>query len=622
MEDKKGRIFFKRYPGQPSGVLQIGAGDSAFFDILDAPGVYIMRDRDQKPLYIGKAKSLRKRIASYRRGGKDVKTRVVLARTAYVEFIVTNSDAEALVLENNFIKEHHPRYNINLRDDKKYPFVKITSDSFPRIYLTRKLVSNGSVYLGPYVDADALRGTLHLLRGIFKIRTCRQRFGKGRRKGPCLNFHINRCMAPCQEGISEEEYAGNVRKLRQFLEGGGKRFLQQLKQKMKRTSADQDFESAARIRDTITSLERILEEQMAEFGTGFEDFLGCAIKGQNAVVVLLSMVAGKMIDRESYFLSAEGEISPDELLSHFMMERYSRPARYPRVINLPQEIEYHQALQSHISRRAGRKVLLKRPQRGRKRRLVVLAERNAELVLAEEIKREQEHSANTALVEIQQALSLDEVVADIEGIDISTLGGVGSVGSVVHFRLGKPYKKLYRRYKIQTERKRDDYAMIAEVVSRRFRVGSHQPPQLLLIDGGKGQLSSAKRAADSVGVDFGDCLLASLAKGKRDKFFAYIGDEVVNIEIGDRGLSLLSRVRDEAHRFARSYQIKTRKVAQSVLDEIAGIGEVRRINLLRSFPGRKELMRASVKELASVEGIGESLGRRIYEYLHGKPKEG
>jgi excinuclease ABC subunit C len=618
MVKSKVRITFERYPGQPSGILKLGVGDSAFNDIPLAPGLYIMRDKLGKPLYIGKAKSLRKRIASYRRKVKDIKTSVVLAQTAYVEFIVTTSDAEALVLENNFIKEHHPRYNINLRDDKKYPYVKISAEPFPQIYPTRKLVSDGSVYLGPYVDAEALRQTLHLLKGIFKIRNCRQRFDRGKLKGPCLNFHMKLCMAPCKGGISEQDYARNVRFLRQFLSGGGRGYLRELKSAMNKASSAQDFERAGELRDMQAALERVLEEQKVEFGQGFEDFVGYAINRGYAVVVLLRMVAGKMIDRESYFLSASGEISADELLSRFLMDRYSRAARFPLFINLSQRIEYQKAIEEHISRTAERQVRLKIPQRGRKRNLVGLAMRNADLVLAEELARELERTSNQALLEIQQALSMPEPPGEIEAVDISHLGGVGSVGSLVHFRLGKPYKKSYRRYRIRGEKRRDDYAMVAEVVSRRIK--RDEPMDLLLIDGGKGQLGSARQAIEQSGVDFGNRFLVALAKGDRDRLFTYRGGQILEPEIGERGLGLLARIRDEAHRFAHSYQVKTRQLAVSLLDDIPGVGKVKRQLLLKKFPGRNSIMSAGEQELAEIPGIGKKLAAAVFSHLHGKPR--
>jgi len=614
----KKRIAFKRYPGQPSGILKLGVGDSAYADVPLAPGLYIMRDKVGRPLYIGKAKSLRRRIASYRRVVKDIKTKVVLAQTAYVEFILTTSDAEALVLENNFIKEHHPRYNINLRDDKKYPYIKISAEPFPQVYPTRKLISDGSIYLGPYVDADALRKTLHLLKGIFKIRNCRQKFGKGKLKGPCLNFHMKRCLAPCKAGIREQEYDRNVRFLRQFLAGAGKNYLRELKVAMNKASALQDFERAGEVRDSITSLERVLEEQKVEFGQGFEDFLGYAIKNGYAAVVLLSMVAGKMIDRESYFLSAGADISADELLSQFLMERYSRSARYPLFINLSQKIEYQNAIEQYVSQMAGRQVKLKTPQRGRKKNLVGLAMRNAILVLAEELARELERTSNQALLEIQQALRIAEPPSEIEAVDISHLGGVGSVGSLVHFRLGKPYKKLYRRYRIRGGKKRDDCAMVAEVVFRRMK--KEEPLDLLLIDGGKGQLASARQAIEQSSVDFGARCLAALAKGERDRLFTYRGAQIREIEIGERGLALLAQMRDEAHRFAHSYQVKTRKVSASILDNIPGIGATKRRRLQQRFPGRNKIMSASEQELTEVPGIGKRLAGVVFSHLHGNTK--
>jgi excinuclease ABC subunit C len=614
-----------------------------------APGVYLMKDARGEVLYVGKAQNLRARVRSYwQRGGvvpgETQRIRSVLDRVADLEYTLTDSVSEALLLEANLIKRYQPRFNVRLKDDKSYPYIRITlGEDFPRIERTRRLVADGSRYFGPYASASSVDEAMNLIRRLFPFRTCTIPIREGERAlaRPCLLYHIKRCQGPCIGAISKADYRADIAQVEAFLEGRHERVVADLRRQMEAASQALEFERAAALRDKIRAIERTMEAQkMAAFARVDLDLLGLARRGPRAAVQLFVVRNGKLIGRDVFLLEAPREASDGEVLASFIEQYYARATALPREIYVPpvlgdpalEEGGYDgrlAELEAFLAARRGGPVHLRVPRRGEKRDLLQLAQRNAAETLAREEARTLADQGKTraALEELTAALGLSEVPRRIEGYDISTFQGRETVGSMVVFEEGKPRSGEYRRFRVKTVSGPNDFASHQEVLRRRFRraaggdEGSEEErrwrlPDLVLIDGGKGQVSAAREVLDEVGL--GELPVVGLAKEREELFLPGRSDPIL-LPPTSPALYLVQRIRDEAHRFAIGYhrRLRAKAATRSLVDELPGIGPKRRAALLRRFGSLKRVREAPVEEIAAVPGIGPRLAERIKAALEG-----
>ena len=593
-----------------------------------SPGVYLMKDAEGKMLYVGKAASLRQRVRSYFQSAAKphAMTEPMLRYVHDIDYILTGSGVEALVLENNLIKEYQPRYNVKLKDDKRYPYLKVTlNEPFPGLYITRQVGNDGAKYFGPFVHARATRQTTKQLTKIFPIRTCNLDLKASRNQyRVCLDYHIKRCPGPCADLISVEDYTEIVKNVRRFLSGNTGAVIQELTEKMGEAAADLDFEHAAKYRDQIETVKQAIARQNLDNPSAEdEDVIGIACKGDGACVQVLMVRGGKLIEREHYFLIDVQPESTSEALTAFVQQYYQDASFIPKTVLLPDEIEMPEAIQNWLSERRGSRVTLHIPQKGRKRQLVEMAAKNAGLIL--EQKDQQvvlKAGDNSALVELQELLNLPRPPQRIEGFDISNLGDRFPVGSMVVVEDGEPAKSEYRRFKIRTVEGQNDFAMMQEVVTRRFRreIEEHRFPDLILIDGGKGQLNAACAALKS--LNLAHLPIMGLAKRFEHIFLPNRSDPIV-LRRDNPTLHLIQRLRDEAHRFAITYhrKLRSRALSHSVLDEIPNIGPKRKQVLLQHFGGIEKIRQASLDELLAVKGITHNVAASIRKHLAQRERE-
>ncbi len=590
-----------------------------------SPGVYLMKGNKGQVLYVGKALSLRHRIRSYFQKGHslDLKTQKMVAQVADMDYLVTDSEMEALILESTLIKEHRPRYNILFKDDKQYPHLKVTvQEPYPRIYLEREVVNDGSRYFGPYTNSRAVRTTLDLLQKIFPLRTCRQELTPGRSKGrPCLNFEIDRCLAPCQGEVEPEDYRQLVKQVLLFLEGRQDSLIRELREKMERAAASLDFERAALWRDRLRTLEDLLQQQKVVTEDRMDrDVLALAraeTDGNLSLVQAFFLREGKLVGKEQFFLKNTAQVGDGEIMHSFIQQFYGPASHIPREVLLSAEAADRELLEDWLKSLKGGRVYLRIPRRGKKRGLVEMALKNARLYLKQQEASvsQREGLALKGLEELARLLDLEAPPQRIEGYDISNLQGGSLVASRVVFSDGKPHKDGYRRYQIKTVKGPDDYASMREVLLRRFRRGSERAhyPDLLLIDGGKGQLGAAREALQAADVSLP---LISLAK-EEEIIYRGDGGEPLKLPASSPALRLLQQVRDESHRFALSYHrlLRNREARFSALDVITGIGPQKKKALLKHFKSLKAIKGASLEELAGVRGITPALARKIQAAL-------
>jgi len=589
------------------------------------PGVYLFKDADGAIIYVGKAASLRHRVSSYFGAGQKLTPKIgrMVARIADLEYFVTASEQEALILELNLIKRHHPRYNVRLRDDKTFPYLKIDlGEDWPRVHITRTLKANGGRYFGPFASAKSIRQTLKLLKGIFPFRSCSRPI-TGKDSRACLEYDIGHCLAPCIGKVSRREYAEVIRQVILFLEGRQEKIVRQLKQQMAQAAEAMEYEKAARLRDQIRAVEQVIEGQrIAARVKGEQDVIAFVEDKDQAYVQVFFVRGGKLIGRESFLLQGTRYEEPGQVMGGFIKQFYASAPHIPPLLLLQHPVEEAAMLQDWLSSRRGSKVKIQVPRRGNKKQLVGIVAENAKQGL-EQLKIKQMASPKTlsaALEEIQRELALPRLPARIEGYDISDIQGAAAVGSMVVFEQGKPKPAHYRRFKIKTVAGIDDYAMLAEVLKRRFKRGAEASgswaavPDLVLIDGGKGQLSAALAAMEEVGAD--SIPAAGLAKENEEIFIPGRSKPVV-LPRSSPGLQLLQRLRDEAHRFALGYHRKVRRkeTFASVMDTIPGIGPKRRRALLRQFGSVRAIREAPVEELAAAEGMTRHLAEKIKENL-------
>jgi excinuclease ABC subunit C len=599
--------------------------------------VYLMKDARGTVIYIGKAQSLRNRVRSYWQkqtgGGESQLIRSVIDKIADLEYTMTDSVSEALLLEINLVKRYRPRYNVRLKDDKSYPFIKITlAEDFPRVERTRKLPADGSRYFGPYASASSVDEAMNLIRRLFPFRTCSLDIHEGRKaiERPCLLYHIKRCQAPCVGYISRADYRTQIEQIELFLEGRQEAVARELSRQMRAASEATEYERAAALRDKVRAIERTMESQkMAAHSTTEEDVLGLARQDTQAAVQLFAVRGGKMVGRDVFLLDAPRESDDATVLAGFVQQYYSRATSIPPVVLLPALPDDAADLEGMLTGRRGAAARLRVPQRGEKRELLELASRNATETLAREHARWLADQGKTlaALEELAEALGLAAAPLRIECYDISNLQGAQSVGSMVVFEDGRPRTGEYRRFRIKTVQGPNDYASHQEVLRRRFKraksgeEGSEEElrwrlPDLVVIDGGKGQLSAAKEVLDELGYD--DLAVVGLAK-EREEIFLPDREEPVLLPTTSPALYLMQRLRDEAHRFAITYHrsLRARAATHSVFDDLPGVGPKRRAALLRVFGSARRVRDAPLEQVAAVPGIGPALAAKIKAGLEG-----
>ena len=597
----------------------------------DRPGVYLMKGTRGDVLYVGKAQSLRSRVRSYwqKHGGYGEVHRIreVIDRVADVEYTLTDSVSEALLLEANLIKRYRPRFNVRLKDDKSYPYIKITlGDDFPRIERTRKLLNDGSRYFGPYASASSVDESMNLVRRLFPFRTCTIDIRDGQRalQRPCLLYHIKRCQGPCIEAISKADYRADITQVELFLEGRQETLVRALGDEMGAAAEREDYERAAGLRDKIRAIERTRESQkMAAFARTELDLVGLARQDSQAAVQLFAIRNGKLIGRDVYLLDAARDAGDDEVIEGFLLQYYTRATSVPSQVFIPSRLSDTADVEAFLAARRGGPVHLHVPQRGEKRELMALATRNATETLAREQARWLADQGKTlvALEELAEALGLPGPPLRIECYDISNFQGRESVGSMVVFEDGKPRSGEYRRFRIRSVTGSNDFASHQEVLRRRFRratageEGNEEErrwklPDLVIVDGGKGQVSAAKEVLDELGLH--DLPLAGLAKEREELFLPGRADPVL-LPPTSSALYLVQRIRDEAHRFAIAYHrdLRSKASVRSAFDDLAGVGPKRRRALLRVFGSVKRVREAPVEQIAAVPGISRALAEKI-----------
>jgi len=597
----------------------------------DRPGVYLMKGTRGDVLYVGKAQSLRSRVRSYwqKHGGYGEVHRIreVIDRVADVEYTLTDSVSEALLLEANLIKRYRPRFNVRLKDDKSYPYIKITlGDDFPRIERTRKLLNDGSRYFGPYASASSVDESMNLVRRLFPFRTCTIDIRDGQRalQRPCLLYHIKRCQGPCIEAISKADYRADITQVELFLEGRQETLVRALGDEMANAAEREDYERAAVLRDKIRAIERTMESQkMAAFARTELDLVGLARQDSQAAVQLFAIRNGKLIGRDVYLLDAARDAGDDEVIEGFLLQYYTRATSVPSQVFIPSRLSDTADVEAFLAARRGGPVHLHVPQRGEKRELMALATRNATETLAREQARWLADQGKTlvALEELAEALGLPGPPLRIECYDISNFQGRESVGSMVVFEDGKPRSGEYRRFRIRSVTGSNDFASHQEVLRRRFRratageEGNEEErrwklPDLVIVDGGKGQVSAAKEVLDELGLH--DLPLAGLAKEREELFLPGRVDPVL-LPPTSSALYLVQRIRDEAHRFAIAYHrdLRSKASVRSAFDDLAGVGPKRRRALLRVFGSVKRVREAPVEQIAAVPGISRALAEKI-----------
>lgn len=583
----------------------------------EKPGVYLMHDASGKVIYVGKAVVLKNRVRSYFRNlaSHTPKVKAMVAKIAEIETIVTSSEVEALILECNLIKKYRPRYNISLKDDKTYPYLKVTmQEDFPRLYVTRRQLRDGARYYGPYADAGAMHATVKLLRSMFPLRTCR----KMNPDRPCLNYHIKRCLAPCAGYISKADYHKMIKSVCMVLDGRTTELERDLKQQMQEAADNYAFEEAARLRDQLQAVARLNEAQKAVTNNGGDmDIFGLGQDMTGLCVQLFFVRKGKLIGRDNFFLPDGGD-TPQEVMTAFVKQYYNEATFIPKEVVLPYlpEEDEKQLIETWLADKAQRRVELLLPQRGVKKDLLKLANENAVKLLNERLRKGSLSLKNDlqAAEELQQALGLEHPLERMDCFDISHTQGSETVASMVVFRNGTSSKKDYRRYKIvSAEGKPDDFKSMQEVVYRRYR-DYEDLPSLVVIDGGKGQLSSALEVIRGLGLD--DLPVVGLAK-REEEIFKPQQSESIMLDRDGAALHLIQRIRDEAHRFAITYHRKLRgkRNLVSVLDHVEGIGLKRRQELWKAFKTLDAMRAASVEELAAVEGMNHAAAQTLYDFF-------
>lgn len=600
-------------------------------EIPAKPGVYLFRDAKENVIYVGKAKTLRSRVRSYFRGGDSrLGLDRMVSRVERIEVIVTSTEVEAFHLEQNLIKRHRPTFNVRLRDDKSYPYIAVTvEDEYPRVMFTRERHRRGVVYFGPYASAKKVRETLDVLNRVFPYRPC-EGPQPGRHSGiPCLDYHIERCLAPCVGYVTKEDYRAIVERVIEFLSGETRPVLRELQEKMRAAAERQNFEEAARYRNRLYSVRHLAERQAADKrAIGTIDVIGLAARGETAAVQVFPLRGGRLVDRHTFYLENEAGEDQPQLLESFCLEYYGSAPSVPPLIVVPSDMGSTAALAGFLSDLRGSQVEVRAPRRGEKRRLQELAQQNAHLALeSDSAQREGKRLRRIeALEELRECLNLESLPLRVECFDISNIQGEAAVGSMVVFQDAVAKKAHYRKFGIKGVKGPDDFAMMAEVISRRFArakqvtaerydEGFAAIPNLVVVDGGKGQLSAALAAMQA--FDLPRVAVIALAKREEEVFVPGRSAPIV-LGRDSPGLQLLQRIRDEAHRFALGFHRQRRdtKARESILDALPGVGPARRRALMQHFGSPERLLAATSEELEGVPGVPAKTGREIYAALH------
>lgn len=602
----------------------------------ESPGVYIMRDKTDDIIYVGKAKILKNRVRQYFQNSANhsLKVKQMVSNIDHFEYIVTGSEVEALILENNLIKKHNPKYNILLKDDKTYPYIKVTTNEmFPRVFVTRKLLKDKNKYFGPFTNSSAVKENIALIDKIWQVRRCSKIFprdiGKGR---PCLNYHIGQCKAVCTGKVSEEEYNKMIGEILDFLGGKTENVVKNLTSKMLKYSAEMEFEKAAEVRDTIESIKILNQKQIIEnLHIDDRDVIGFARGVRECIMQIFFIRGGKITGREHFMLEECEGVEDKELMTQFVQQFYSGTPFIPKEVILQCEIDDFDLISQWLSEQKGQRVNVLVPQKGERKSLVLMAQNNAKIVLDKfgaEIRREHKRTKG-ALEEIQKALNIDFELNRIESYDISNTQGFESVASMVVFENGLPKRSDYRKFKIKTIIGPDDYGSMEEVITRRFtryinetsgdenvkKAGFDKKPDMIFLDGGKGQISAVQKALTNLNLYVPVC---SMVKDDRHRTRAlmYNGEEI-ELPYTSEGFKLLTRMQDEVHRFAIEYHRKLREKKQvhSILDDISGIGSVRRKALMKHFGDINAIRRAEVEELQQVDGMNIKSAEAVYNFF-------
>lgn len=611
----------------------------------DQPGVYIMHDSRDAIIYIGKAVSLRKRVHQYFQPSHDegIKKAQMVKQIARFEYIVTDSELEALVLECNLIKEHRPKYNTMLRDDKTYPYIRVTlGEDFPRVLFSRQQKKDKSRYFGPYTSAGAVKDTIELVNKIYQLRTCNRNLPRDTGKDrPCLNYHIHQCTAPCQGYITKEAYRERVDAVVEFLNGNYAPVLKSLEEKMNMASANLEFEKAIEYRELLNSVKQIAQKQKITHTDGEDkDIIALAADDRDAVVQVFFIRDGKLIGRDHFYVKIGTEDTKAQILTTFIKQFYSGTPFIPREIMLQREIEEQEVLADWLSEKRGSKVYIRVPQKGMKEKLVELAQKNAKMVLAqdrEKIKREEGRTIG-ALKEIEQLLDMKELNR-VEAYDISNTSGFESVGSMIVYEKGKPKRSDYRKFKLRTVSGPDDYASMYEVLTRRFTHGMREMeemeekdlseeygsftrfPDLIMMDGGRGQVNIALKVLEELHLNIPVCGMVK-DDNHRTRGLYYHNVEIP-IDRGSEGFKLITRIQDEAHRFAIEYHrsLRSKEQVHSVLDDIPDIGPARRKALMKKYQSLEAIREATEEDLAQTDSMSPQAARSVYRFFREKERE-
>lgn len=601
------------------------------------PGVYLMHDEKDAIIYVGKAISLKNRVRQYFQSSrnKGAKIEQMVTHISRFEYIVTDSELEALVLECNLIKEHRPKYNTMLMDDKSYPFIKVTvNEPFPRVMLARQMKKDKAKYFGPYTSAGAVKDTIELIRKLYHIRSCNRSLPKDiGKERPCLNYHIHQCQAPCQGYISQEEYRKSIDEVVRFLNGHYDLVLKELEEKMMAASDSLEFEKAIEYRELLTSVQKVAQKQKITDTAGDDrDIIAMASEGEDAVVQVFFIRSGRLIGRDHFYLKSAENDTEGEILSSFIKQFYAGTPYIPAELMLPEEIEDQDIIEEWLTARRERRVHLRIPKKGTKEKLVELAQKNAQMVLKndrERLKREEGRTIG-AVKELEKILGLKGIIR-MEAYDISNTNGFDSVGSMVVYEHGKPKRNDYRKFKIKTVQGPDDYASMNEVLTRRFGHGLREQqeesetggfqifPDLIMMDGGRGQVNIALEVLEKLHLHIPVC---GMVKDDNHRTRGlYFNNTEVPIDRNSECFRLITRIQDEAHRFAITFhrQLRSKGQVHSVLDDIPGVGPARRKDLMRCFENIDAIRNATVEELKELPSMNGKSAQEVYKFFHRNP---
>ncbi len=611
--------------------------------VPDQPGVYIMKDKNEEIIYVGKGKSLIKRVRQYFQSTENKHPKVVamVRQIDDFEYIIVDNEVEALILEANLIKKYRPKYNILLKDDKQYPYIKVTlNEKYPRVIKTRKVLKDGAKYFGPYPNVYAVNDTIDIIREVYTLRECNRNLGKGfKKERPCLNYYIGKCLGPCQGNVDEEIYMEMVKEIIMFLSGKKEELMLLIEDKMKRASVDLDFEEAAKYRDKLNSLNELQEKQTITTANGVDkDVIGIARGIEEACIQVFFIRDGKIMGREHFIVEDAFEEDRKEIISSFVKQFYMGASYIPKEIIIEDEIEDLETIATWLSDKKSAKVNIHSPQRGDKKKLVEMVKKNALDMLDKHgdkfIKKSKENQK--ALDQLKRAMGIETELNRIEAFDISNISGVESVGSMVVFERGEKKSSDYRRFKIRSRTTPDDYGSMEEVLERRFSRGLEEKeimkqnkievkgfssfPDLIMMDGGKGQVNVALRVLYDLGIDIPVCGLV------KDDFHRTRGiiyeNREINLDESSLGFKLIYRIQEEAHRFAISYHrsLRSKKMFKSELDDIKGIGEKRKLALLKHFGSIEKIKEAKIDELIGVKGMNKLVVEELYNHFHKEVK--